>query len=146
MQIKRVTKLSPALKRFTQKIWDDADIEHYGTVPDFSMHSYVYVAYDGKRPLGRATINIKAGVGEVREVVVSEDARRGGVGSALVAKLESVAKKHGVHKIWLQTGRGWKSEGFYRKLGYQKTGALKHHYAKRDFVIYSKSLNPRSGE
>ncbi|MBP9719371.1 MAG: hypothetical protein KBD46_02795 [Candidatus Levybacteria bacterium] len=56
-------------------------------------------------------------------------------------RIEKVVLEENCHKIYLETGQGWKAEKFYTALGFEKTAALKNHYHKKDFVIYTKYLN-----
>jgi len=52
-----------------------------------------------------------------------------------------LAKRERVHKIFLETGKTWKVRKFYEKLGYNKTGDLPKHFAKQDYIEYTKLLD-----
>lgn len=136
----KLEKQTPALERFAIREWKKADKEHYGPGWNFKTKEYVFVARDKKDVIGTATLRAKAGVGEVKTVLVAEKKRGEGIGHALMGQVERMAKKNKLHKLWLNTGKGWKAQRFYEKLGYVVTADLKKHYAKTDFVIYTKYL------
>lgn len=56
-------------------------------------------------------------------LVVSPEARGGGVGAALMRAAESWAREIGAHSVHLTTG-GYRDDAhrFYRRLGYEETG------------------------
>lgn len=66
--------------------------------------------------------------------------RRKEIGQKLIKKVEDYGRRSGAHKVHLITGKDWKSEEFYKKVGYKKTAVLPNHHFHRDFVIYEKSL------
>lgn len=141
MKLKVLKRKTKELENFTKREWTNADQEHYGKVKDFTPRKYIIVALDENREiLGKATLVIVAGVAEAKEVIVAQSVRGTGIGKSLLAKVEELAKKHKAHKLWLNTGKEWRSEKFYQKLGYKKTGKLPNHFARRDFVEYSKFI------
>jgi GNAT superfamily N-acetyltransferase len=140
MKLKVLKRKTTELKDFTNREWKNADQEHYGMVIDFTPTEYTVVAREGTTILGKVSIRIIAGVGEVREMIVAQSAQGKGTGTRLMIKLEELARKHNAHKLWLYTGRGWKAEQLYLKLGYVKSGELLKHHVKKDFAIYTKFL------
>jgi GNAT superfamily N-acetyltransferase len=62
--------------------------------------------------------------GEVSVIVTDAGARRCGVGRALMAFAEGLAREHGCLGTWLVSGFGRKDEAhrFYEQLGYTATG------------------------
>ncbi|MFI7534534.1 GNAT family N-acetyltransferase [Streptosporangium sp. NPDC049376] len=55
----------------------------------------------------------------VGELVVSPEAERTGVGSALMSAAESWARAHGLHRVTLETGAAnLPARAFYRSLGF----------------------------
>jgi GNAT superfamily N-acetyltransferase len=140
MKLKILRKKTKELEAFAKLEWQNADIEHYGEVKDFAPKDYVVVATEGKTILGKASVHIVAGVAEVKEVIVAKSHRGKGVGTKLMLSIEEIAKKHSAHKLWLNTGKGWESEKFYKDLGYVKTGDLPNHYTNHDAVLYTKEI------
>jgi GNAT superfamily N-acetyltransferase len=90
--------------------------------------SWVCVAVDEERVVGIASVHVMpilerdAPTARITAMVVDEDARRGGVGRALLERLEEVARAEGCGRIYLTTQ--YKREGaiaFYRRMGYEDT-------------------------
>jgi GNAT superfamily N-acetyltransferase len=71
---------------------------------------------------------------------VPEEARGSDVGSRLMAKAEAFARRNGCIGVWLST-YGFQAPGFYRKLGYQAFGTLKHHPPGKKFFLFRKLLD-----
>ena len=140
MRLNIVKRRTPSIARFNKKEWRNADTEHYGRPQDFSETQFRIVAREKNGIIGSLKLRIKLGVCEVQSIIVGKKLRGTGVGSALMEKAEQIARKRGIHKLWLETGKGWAAEKFYRKLGYRKNTVLPKHYAKRDFILYEKML------
>ncbi len=68
--------------------------------------------------------------GEISVIVVDEAARRGGVGRALMAFAENLAREQGCIGTWLVSGfkRVDEAHRFYAELGYEITG---YRFVKR---------------
>jgi GNAT superfamily N-acetyltransferase len=90
--------------------------------------SWVFVAVDGERALGVAAVHVMpvlerdAPTARITAMVVDEAARRGGVGRALLERLEEVARAEGCGRIYV-TSR-YEREGavaFYRRMGFEDT-------------------------
>ena len=90
--------------------------------------SWVYVAVDSERVVGVASVHVMpilerdAPTARITAMVVDEAARRGGVGRALLERLEEVARAEGCGRIYLTTR--YEREGavaFYRRTGYEAT-------------------------
>lgn len=62
--------------------------------------------------------------GEVSVIVTGAESRRKGIGRALMAFAEDLAREHGCLGTWLVSGFGRKDEAhkFYEQLGYTATG------------------------
>ena len=128
------------MRAFAEKEWAIADTEHFGRPSRWQeQHSYIR-AVDNDKILGVLHYSFKAGVMEIETVIVSHNQQGQGVGSELMMKAEEVARREGLHKLFLSTGEGWTAVGFYKKLGFTQTGKLKKHYLKRDWVEFSKFL------
>ena len=128
------------IEDFNLKEWAKADVEHYGREVDWKVKKYVFVAEENGKIVGTLRIKVKAGLVEIRTIIVASGHRSKGIGKVLMEKTEEIAEKTGAHKICLKTGKNWKARKFYESLGYKKAGDLPKHYFKHDFVEYCKFL------
>ncbi len=83
--------------------------------------SFHLIAVDDKKKIigtGRLHFNSKR-EGQIRYMAVSELIQRRGVGSEIVLKLESIAKKNGAKEIVLNAREN--AINFYLSLGYKET-------------------------
>jgi GNAT superfamily N-acetyltransferase len=70
-------------------------------------------------PIGHAAMRVLNGDLEVRRVIVTGDQRGRGVGTALMAELERIAREQGAPRLILQTGvKQPESVAMYGRLGY----------------------------
>jgi ribosomal protein S18 acetylase RimI-like enzyme len=90
--------------------------------------SWVYVAVDDGRVVGVGAVHVMPVLerddptARITAMVVDEGARRGGVGRALLDRLEETARAEGCARIYLTTR--YEREGavaFYRRMGYEDT-------------------------
>jgi GNAT superfamily N-acetyltransferase len=61
---------------------------------------------------------------EVQKVMVLAEARRRGIGRALMLAVEDAARRHGRTTLVLDTREGDPSEGLYRSVGWRLTGVV----------------------
>lgn len=141
MRVRIVRRRSEAIAAFNDREWPKADLEHYGAVEPWDENEFRIVASDKMEILGTLHLTIKRGVCEINALIVGEAARGRGVGTMLMQKGEELARSKHVHKIYLETGKGWKAEPFYQKLGYRVNTTLPNHYFGKDFVLYEKLLD-----
>ncbi|QBK31353.1 GNAT family N-acetyltransferase [Roseitalea porphyridii] len=80
------------------------------------------VGNDG-RFLGGAFCRIMQGWVYVAYIGVSADARGGGIGAALMARIETVARERGLAGVYLDTF-DFQAPGFYDRMGYAEIGRL----------------------
>ena len=140
MIVKSLKEKSDQLKRFEKREWRIANTEHYG----YNIYAYpkrfIFVAEDKGRIVGFADGTITAGVCYLSSLLISSKNRRTGVGKRLIVKVESLAKKHHAHKIFLHTGKEWDSAKFYRAMGYEEEALSKDHYGHQEFIQFAKFL------
>lgn len=127
-------------KEFGEKEWPYANLEHFGKKVDFNGKKFLFKATEGNRIVGMIKGELDAGVIHITHLLVAHDRRGSGIGKDLVLTVEEFGRKNGVHKLYLETGKGWGAEKFYGKMGYKKTGVLAKHHFKRDYVIYEKFI------
>ncbi|WP_407669608.1 GNAT family N-acetyltransferase [Paenibacillus kobensis] len=96
----------------------------------------IYLCCEGDEVLGLLSFRIRHNIeevskfGEISGIVVRPEARRKGVGRALMAFAEEHAEQEGCIGTWLVSGFGREEEAhhFYKELGYQVTG---YRFVKR---------------
>jgi ribosomal protein S18 acetylase RimI-like enzyme len=96
-----------------------------------------FVADDDGRMLGHLWIGVQGyGVADLG-MMVANDARGQGVGSALMEAAVPWAREHGAHKIALQV---WPHNepaiALYRKFGFDQEGRLHRHYRRRNGELW----------
>ena len=138
--IRIVSSTKGRTKKFSDKEWGYSNYEHYGVRDALRPINFVYKAEKDGKTVGIITARFTVGVLHIESLLVSHEDRHLGIGKLLMAKAESLAKKYRVHKIYLETGKGWEAEDFYKSLGFTQEGILKNHFARIDFIIYSKFL------
>jgi len=127
-------------KAFGDKEWPFANLENYGSNVDYNQKDFIFKATQDGNIVGSIKGNHEAGVIYISYLIVAHDKKNKGIGKLLTLKAEDFGKKLGAHKVYLQTGKGWKAEKFYQKLGYKKTTILPNHHFHKDFVIYEKFI------
>jgi len=142
MKIEQVLKDDQRAKDFETIEWEIADKEHYGGNKDFQMEKFLFLATDEKDEVcGLLRMVITAGVTHIEDLLISHKHRREGIGKALVEHAEQISRAKKVHKIYLDTGKGWQAEKVFESLGYEKTGEFNNHFLGYDYVILSKFIN-----
>lgn len=140
-KIKEFKKESKKIKDFLKKEWAIVDRKHYGKPVKWGKKMYNIVAFDdGDKIIGVLNAYIRAGVMHVSTILVDKNKRGQKTGTKLMLRAEKFAKKYKVHKIWLQTGKGWQSVEFYKSLGYKTAGKFLNHFFHKDFIIFTKFL------
>lgn len=140
MQLRVQKRRTKAVAAFNDREWPKADREHYGSVARWSAEEFRIVMRDKNAIIGTLHLTIKRGVCEINALIVGKSARGLGVGTALMHRAEEIAREKRAHKMYLETGKGWDAEPFYRKLGFRKNSILPNHYFGTDFVLYEKML------
>jgi len=135
IDIQEMSATSPELEEFQKKEWEPADIEHFGRIIDWKKETKVLKALDNNKLVGVLELTIQSGVMHIDSLIVKHERHGHGIGKALMVKAESIASKHKVHKIYLDTGKNWHATKFYEALGYEKTGELPKHLEQQDYVV-----------
>lgn len=125
---------------FEKKEWKKADTEHYGKPLKWDKRAFKISAREGLKLIGILRMNVKEGVAFIDALIVAEEYRGKTVGEQLMQRAEQIALENKAHKIYLQTGKKWKSLPFYLKLGYKITSNLPNHYFHTDFVELTKYI------
>ena len=140
MTITQSKRKSKQIKAFSKRVWEDANKEHYGENISFDNHEIVLIARKNNIIVGMLSARLGNGVVYIRELLVDYSYQGKGIGKTLFHQIEEIAKEKKYHKIYLETGKGWKAEKFYLANGFEKTTELKNHYHNKDFVLYMKFI------
>lgn len=140
MNIQILRKNTKAIKDFEKREWYEADMEHYGKRPDWQTQLYILRIKEKNKIVGILEMEIQLSVCTIKQLLIAKSHRRKKIATALMHKVEEFAREHGVHKIYLMTGKGWDAEHLYTSLGYEKAGLMPNHFVKRDFVEYHKFI------
>ncbi|HAO52180.1 TPA: hypothetical protein DCQ85_01800 [Candidatus Magasanikbacteria bacterium] len=138
MNIQKVKKVSPKLKKFQDEEWLISDIEHYGKARNFEKKSYKFMAKDKNEILGVLDLVIEANVAFLEGLVVNHNHRAKGIGKNLLLFAENFAKENKCTKIWTETDEDWEAAKFYKKMGYEICGVHEKHYLGRKGLILTK--------
>jgi GNAT superfamily N-acetyltransferase len=87
----------------------------------------VFVAEDEGKMVGFIVFKMERDYGCIDNIVVAKEEQGKGIGRALVAYVEGIAKSKGCHLMKTDTtenadGVPWKSYGFWTRMGYEDTG------------------------
>ncbi len=112
---------------FNDEPWNDSwthqqALERIRDIENTPRFDGVAVIRDGKviaAILGRGEQYYDGEVFQIVEFWVANAFRRQGIGSGLLANFTEHLKDKGIHKIFLLTMRGERTEGFYQKQGFQ---------------------------
>ncbi len=98
------------------------DQQHGLSVDELEQdHVHFFVARLEGTAIGCGAVALLDGFAEVKRMFSDERARRSGVGKALVAKFEDVARAHGRPSLRLETGiYQHEALSFYERLGFQR--------------------------
>lgn len=105
---------------------------------------HVLVARLGGVALGCcALIEQGGGMGELKRMIVDEGARQQGVGRALLAAVEAVAVRIGLHLIQMEVGaRSTGAHALYRRAGYRDRGPFGTHRLSPHSIFLEKQVGP----
>ena len=102
-----------------------------------------YAAFDGGRLDGYLVLRSMGLECEVLDVAVAPEARRTGIGEAMLAAAVQYACEHGAEKVWLEVRAGNSPAiGLYEKYGFSRVGLRKNYYASpaEDAVLMERRL------
>lgn len=91
--------------------------EEFDELDDVCVH---FIARFDGRPVGTARLRVLESEGKAQRVAVLEEARRSGIGAALMRALEAEASRRGLARIVLHAQTSAMS--FYEALGYVAEG------------------------
>mgnify|MGYP002338713952 CR=1 FL=1 len=82
-----------------------------------------FAAFDGETCLGTGALALRDGYGEVKSMFVAETARGRGVADAILRRIETEARAHGLTCLKLETGTGLDAaHRLYARHGFTRCG------------------------
>ena len=137
----RVTRASrKSTIAFSIKEWHKLDVPHYGRRIEFNEQTFRFKATENGNVVGLISGKHVSGVVYIDQIITAEKARRRGIGTVLIRRVEEFGRKVGAHKLWLMTGKDWSENAFYKKLGFRIEATLSDHHFQRDFFVYSRAI------
>lgn len=126
----------PELKQFLDREWAAWHAsQRCDQSVDWSSSSMAFVARDASGTiLGAATGRMRAGVGHLSELMVTQRFRGNGLGSELTSRFEEHCWSSGCHKVTVHTDRDSPAHGFYMQRGWQAEAIFRRDRGGRDFV------------
>ena len=126
------------MEQFFQDFFGKKDGKEYYKTYSVKEKKIFFAAKEGRKTVGVVSLRIGHKVAGIGAFVVGKGYRQIGVGSKLLEKCESVAKKNKCKKIWLWTLPTIKAYEFYKKRGYIEEARLKEHFGGKDLSVMSK--------
>lgn len=107
----------------------------------FNERAVVLKAVEGDTVAGYAAAEVVIDSAEVQNVVVAENMRRSGVGTALMKALMAECRQRGAEKIFLEVDENnVAAKSLYKKLGFVKISERKKYYGDNTAEIYAAEI------
>ena len=126
---------------FNESEWDLVNELHFGKGVRWNTTPFRFKATENGQTVGLIFGQHESGTIYIRNIIVTKNKRRRGIGTKLIKKAEDFGKKFGDHKIWLITGKHYPEDPFFKALGFKRQSILKDLFFHRDFIIYAKAIN-----
>ncbi|MBV8602913.1 MAG: GNAT family N-acetyltransferase [Candidatus Eremiobacteraeota bacterium] len=142
LEIRSVAAGDEGLRAF----WRATEREALHALWDFTVvwheqaHELAAIEPSSQRILGAAKARIAASLAHLEMVVVAPDARRRGVGRALLERLEEIANYYNCHKVTAQVLAAGSAQAFLEACGYKLEATLPQHTFKLDVAVLRKFL------
>ena len=138
-----VRALVKALSEFTFEL-TPAEYRHHMTVEQMALpDTTLFVARDASgATLGMGALRRHAnGVGEVKRMFVKPEARGLGVGGAILARIEDLARQEGVTRVVLETGSNFDAaKRVYQRGGFEPSEPVLDYPPSVWTAFYAKAL------
>jgi putative acetyltransferase len=137
-----VRALVQALNAFTFEL-TPAEFRHHMTVEQMAQpDTTLFVARDADgATLGMGALRRHESVGEVKRMFVKPEARGLGVGGAILARIEDLARQEGLSRVVLETGSNFDAaKRVYERGGFQTCEPVLDYPPSAWTAFYAKSL------
>lgn len=123
-----------------QQLLDNRRADKNEIIQAMGSKKYFIIRNDEKI-LGVARTSLEHGTCLLDRMVVDEEYRKQGIGSALINSIISFAKENNVTKIWLNTDIKLKDAmALYTKMGFEECGYFNKHFWGDDVKFYELML------
>lgn len=138
MEIKEVSE--DKIRSYLDSTWEKYN-EKYTLEIEFEKDKYFYAALSDKEIIGAAVIEHMGGICHIKDLIVSEDQRRTGVGKELFKQIEKFAEEHNCRKITVKTHEKNKASlKFYKKQGMTQDAELENYQFRINWYYFSKKM------
>lgn len=137
-----VRALVQALNAFTYEL-TPAEYRHHMSVEQMAQpDTTLFVARDASgATLGMGALRRHESVGEVKRMFVKPEARGLGVGGAILARIEDLARQEGLSRVVLETGSNFDAaKRVYERGGFQTCEPVLDYPPSAWTAFYAKSL------
>ena len=110
---------------------------------ELSENGLFSVAFDGGKLEGYVVLRSLDVECELLDIAVAPEARRTGIGEAMLATAVAYAEEHGAEKVWLEVREGNADAlRLYKRYGFREVGRRKAYYASpvEDAVLMERKL------
>jgi GNAT superfamily N-acetyltransferase len=139
-----IARVQPdAVTRFYAETEREALKTFYGFSVVWHEQTHDIVAFEegaGKQILGGARIRIAASLAHVERVIVLTEARRTGIGKALLNDASDLANYYNCHKMSVLVPHRSAAQAFFEACDYREEAVLPQHTFKLDMVVLRKFL------
>lgn len=138
-----VRVLVQALNEFTYEL-TPAEFRHHMSVEQMAAaDTSVFIARDaGGTAVGMGALRRHEGAGEVKRMFVSPSVRGSGLGGAILAEIEKLARAEGLPKLVLETGSNFDAaKRVYARAGFVTCDAVLDYPASPWTAFYEKTLS-----
>lgn len=138
-----VRVLVQALNEFTFEL-TPAEFRHHMTVEQMAQaDTTVFIARDASGvAVGMGALRRHEGAGEVKRMFVAPSTRGGGLGGAILAAIESLARAEGFKKLVLETGSNFDAaKRVYERGGFVTCDAVLDYPPSAWTAFYEKTLS-----
>ncbi len=137
-----VRVLVQALNEFTYEL-TPAEFRHHMSVEQMAADdTSVFIARDASgAAVGMGALRRHDGAGEVKRMFVAPSTRGSGLGGAILAEIEKLARAEGFSKLVLETGSNFDSaKRVYERAGFVACDAVLDYPASPWNAFYEKTL------
>jgi GNAT superfamily N-acetyltransferase len=121
-------------RQFADAHWRGAAKDELGAPFVWTFRPFAFSAHLDGEMVGVLALSCVAGVARVEELIVAAPRRRGGIGSALLARAEDAASYQNCHKMIAAVKQGGSGQTFLESHRYRVAATLPRHYFQIDFV------------
>jgi putative acetyltransferase len=122
----------------------DRDMCHHLTPEDMAgPDTTVFVARVERRAVGMGALRRHAEIGEVKRMYTRPEAQGRGVGAAILAEIEGLARREKMNRLVLETSdRQPAAQRLYERAGFQRCGPFLGYAETPRSMFYEKMLAP----